>query len=177
MRIGELYGFPLLVKTEPLLKDGKEVKQNRFFVEGAFKYTYNNGQIAMADTKAAAMNFLNALERIPKLVEQYREKNVEYERDIPILQQTVGGVWKKEDELKQLKSEVAALERKIQLELAPPKPEAGQEQHERQQENEHEQQSNAITPDMNNDFIKNHVIVVRPGMIEGQRPSGKSIKL
>ncbi len=105
-----------------------EVRQNRFFVEGEFKYTYNNGQVAMADTKAAALNFLNALERIPKLVEQYREKNVEYERDIPILQQTVGGVWKKEDELKQLKSEVAALERKIQLELAPPKPEAVQEQ-------------------------------------------------
>lgn len=128
LRIGELYGFPVLVKTESSLKEGVEVKLNRFFVEGAFKYTYNNGQIAMADTKAAAMNFLNALERIPKLVEQYREKNVEYERDIPILQQTVGGVWKKEDELKQLKSEIAALERKIQLELAPPKPEAVQEQ-------------------------------------------------
>ena len=128
MRIGELYGFPILVKTESGLKDGVEVRQNRFFVEGAFKYTYNNGQIAISDTKAATMNFLNALERIPKLVEQYREKNVEYERDIPILQQTVGGEWKKEDELKQLKSEVAALERKIQLELAPPKPEAVQEQ-------------------------------------------------
>ncbi|WP_297861290.1 helicase-related protein [uncultured Alistipes sp.] len=128
LRIGELYGFPILVKTESALKEGVEVKQNRFFVEGAFKYTYNNGQVAMADTKAAASNFLNALERIPKLVEQYREKNVEYERDIPILQQTVGGVWKKEDELKQLKSEVAALERKIQLELAPPKSEAVQEQ-------------------------------------------------
>ncbi len=128
MRIGELYGFPILVKTESGLKDGVEVRQNRFFVEGAYKYTYNNGQIAMSDTKAAAMNFLNALERIPKLVEQYQEKNVEYERDIPILQQTVGGVWKKEDELKQLKSEVAALERKIQLELTPPKPEAVQEQ-------------------------------------------------
>ena len=122
LRIGELYGFPILVKTESSLKEGVEVRQNRFFVEGAFKYTYNNGQIAMADTKAAASNFLNALERIPKLVEQYQEKNVEYERDIPILQATIGGEWKKEDELKQLKSEVAALERKIQLELAPPKP-------------------------------------------------------
>ena len=81
-----------------------------------------------ADTEAASMNFLNALERIPKLIAQYKEQNVTYERDIPILQQTVGGVWKKEDELKQLKSEVAALERKIQLELAPPKPEAVQEQ-------------------------------------------------
>ena len=44
------------------------------------------------------------------------------------MQETVGGVWKKEDELKALKAEVAALERKIQLTLAPSKPEAGQEQ-------------------------------------------------
>lgn len=29
-------------------------------------------------------------------------------------------VWKKEDELKQLRSELAALDRKIQLELTPP---------------------------------------------------------
>ena len=50
LRIGELYGFPILVKTESSLKEGVEVKQNRFFVEGAYKYTYNNGQIAMADT-------------------------------------------------------------------------------------------------------------------------------
>lgn len=74
------------------------------------------------------MNFLNA---IPKLVEQYKAQNVIYERDIPILQETVGGVWKKEDELKALKADVAALERKIQLTLAPPNPEAGQEQTEK----------------------------------------------
>ena len=40
MRIGELYGFPILVKTESSLKEGVEVRQNRFFVEGAYKYTY-----------------------------------------------------------------------------------------------------------------------------------------
>ena len=167
MRIGELYGFPILVKTESSLKEGVEVKQNRFFVEGAYKYTYNNGQVAMADTKAAAMNFLNALERIPKLVEQYREKNVEYERDIPILQQTVGGEWKKEDELKQLKSEVAALERKIQLELAPPKPEVVQEQQANnvQITTAPAGQSTTKSPsDMSNQsqFIREHVQIVRP---------------
>ena len=170
LRIGELYGFPILVKTESSLKEGVEVRQNRFFVEGAFKYTYNNGQIAMADTKAAAMNFLNALERIPKLVEQYREKNVEYERDIPILQQTVGGVWKKEDELKQLKSEVAALERKIQLELAPPKPEAGQEQQpngetiQAQLPPAGERATTEPPSDVPNrsQFIREHVQIVRP---------------
>ena len=160
MRIGELYGFPLLVKTEPVLKDGKEVKLNRFFVEGAFKYTYNNGQIAMADTKAASMNFLNALERIPKLVEQYKAQNVPYERDIPILQETVGGVWKKEDELKALKAEVAALERKIQLTLAPPTPEAGQEQTDGVQQ----EVVRRGTDTDSDDFIRSHVLVVRPDM-------------
>ena len=33
----------------------------------------------------------------------------------------VGGTWKKENELKALKAEVATLERKIQLTLAPPR--------------------------------------------------------
>ena len=44
-----------------------------------------------------------------------------------------GKVWKKEDELKQLKSELAALDRKIQLELAPPTPEITENEHEGQQ--------------------------------------------
>lgn len=37
-----------------------------------------------------------------------------------MLQEMAGKVWKKEDELKQLKTELAALDRKIQLELTPP---------------------------------------------------------
>ncbi len=162
MRIGELYGFPLLVKTEPLLKDGKETKLNRFFVEGAFKYTYNNGQVAMADTKAASMNFLNALERIPKLVEQYKAQNVTYERDIPILQETVGGVWKKEDELKALKADVAALERKIQLTLTPPKPE--------------DVQKETVEPNSSNDFIRDHIHIIRSENMKEQHQY-KGVKL
>ena len=117
--IGELYGFPIKVKTEPCLRDGVESKLNRFFIEGNYKYTYNNGQLAMADTKAAATNMLNALERIPKLMEQYENQNEVLMRDIPTLQEIVKSEWKKESELKELKSEVAALERKIQLELKP----------------------------------------------------------
>ncbi|MDD4993619.1 MAG: N-6 DNA methylase [Paludibacter sp.] len=115
--IGELYGFPVLVKTEIIGKDEDEIKQNRFFIEGAYKYTYNNGQIAMSDQKAAALNFLNALERIPKLIEQYKTQNVTLERDIPTLQEIVNGTWKKEENLKKLKIELSALERKIQLTL------------------------------------------------------------
>ena len=117
--IGELYGFPILVKTEKSIREGVEVKQNRFFIEGAYKYTYNNGLLAMSDHKAAATNFLNALERIPKQMEQYKTENAKLEKDLPTLREVVGGTWKKEEELKQLKSKVAALDRKIQLTLTP----------------------------------------------------------
>lgn len=116
--IGELYGFPVLVKTDLIGKEEEEIKQNRFFIEGAYKYTYNNGQIAMSDQKAAALNFLNALEKIPKLIEQYKTQNVTLERDIPTLQEIINGTWKKEDDLKKLKSVLSLLERKIQLTLA-----------------------------------------------------------
>lgn len=47
-----------------------------------------------------------------------RKKNAVLGKDIPQLQEIVGKQWKKEDELKGLKSELAALDRKIQLELA-----------------------------------------------------------
>ena len=63
------------------------------------------------------------LEKIPSTIDQYKAKNEVLEKEIPQLQEIAGKVWKKEDELKQLKSELAALDRKIQLELAPPTPE------------------------------------------------------
>lgn len=66
----------------------------------------------MADPLAAARNFLNAMERIPSIIDQYKAKNEVLEMEIPQLQEIAGKVWKKEDELKQLKSELAALDRK-----------------------------------------------------------------
>lgn len=119
-RIGELYGFPVKVVSETSLNNGLAFIQNRFVIEGNYKYNYNNGTIAMVDTKAAAMNLFNAMEKIPGIIEQYKEKNFALEKDIPVLQEMAGKTWKKEEELKQLKSEAAALDRKIQLELTPP---------------------------------------------------------
>jgi len=123
-RIGELYGFPIEVVSERTLKDGLEFCDNRFVVAGNYRYNYNNGHLAMADTHTAATNFLNALEKIPGIIDQYRKKNEVLEQEIPQLEAIAGKEWKKEDELKQLKSELASLDRKIQLELAPPTPEA-----------------------------------------------------
>ena len=74
-QVGEFYGFPIKVVSERILKEGLEFTDNRFVVEGNYKYTYNNGHLALADPLAAARNFLNAIERIPSIIDQYKAKN------------------------------------------------------------------------------------------------------
>ncbi len=118
-RVGEVYGFPISIISERNLVDGKETVQNRFVVEGNLKYKYNNGFIAMSDTHAACMNFVNALEKIPGIIAQYEERTARLKADVPQLEAIIAKTWGKEDELKQLKSELAALDRKITAELAP----------------------------------------------------------
>ena len=118
-RIGEVYGFPISIISERTLVDGKEAVQNRFVVEGNYKYKFNNGFIAMSDTHAACMNFVNALEKIPGIIAQYEERTAKLKADVPQLEAIISKSWGKEDELKQLKSDLAALDRKITAELAP----------------------------------------------------------
>jgi len=118
--IGSLYGFTLLVKTEMSEKEGIDIKINRFLVqgEGNIKYTYNNGIMAK-DPETAAMNFLKALEKLPGYIEQEQKKITELQKDLPVLQQVVNGTWTKENRLSELKTELASVERKIQLSIAP----------------------------------------------------------
>ena len=118
--IGTLYGFNLVVKTESSSKDLFDLSQNKFFVmgESGMKYSYNNGRIA-TDPQLACMNFLNALEKIPGLIEKFKADTEKIAKDIPVLQEVVNGSWKKEEQLKDLKTELAALDRKIQLSLKP----------------------------------------------------------
>ena len=118
-RIGEVYGFPVSIISEPTVVDGKESVQNRFVVEGNYKYKFNNGFIAMSDTHAACMNFVNALEKIPGIIAQYEERTAKLKADVPQLEAIIAKPWGKEDELKALKSELAALDRKITAALAP----------------------------------------------------------
>ena len=119
-RIGEIYGFPVKIVSETNFENGLPFVDNRFFVEGNYKYQYNYGHIAKSDPIAAANNFLNALQKIPSYIEQYDSRCKALEKEIPQLEEIAGKTWKKEDELKGLKAELAALDRKIQLELAPP---------------------------------------------------------
>ena len=191
--VGELYGFPIKVVSERMLKEGLEFTDNRFVVEGNYKYTYNNGHLAMADPVAAARNFLNALEKIPSTIDQYKAKNEVLEKEIPQLQEIAGKVWKKEDELKQLKSELAALDRKIQLELAPPTPEVAEKENDGQEVKtvsegvrnvppQHTGESPQIRSPANErspsgNFIADRVIIGRPGFQLKNENRPKGIKI
>ena len=121
--IGAIYGFPIKVVSQTNFESGLPFVDNRFVVEGHYKYQYNNGHLAKSDPIAAANNFLNALQKIQGYIEQYDSRCRTLEKEIPQLQEIASKVWKREDELKSLKTELAALDRKIQLELAPPVPE------------------------------------------------------
>uniref|UniRef100_UPI0025B727FE helicase-related protein n=1 Tax=uncultured Duncaniella sp. TaxID=2768039 RepID=UPI0025B727FE len=148
-RVGEVYGFPISIISERNLVDGKETVQNRFVVEGNYKYKFNNGFIAMSDTHAACMNFVNALEKIPGIVAQYEERTAKMKADVPILEGIVAKVWGKESELKQLKSDLAAIDRKITAQLAPKKEE---------QDGEENKEVNSMdTPSQSSDLKKSMV--------------------
>ena len=121
--IGAIYGFPIKVVSETNFESGLPFVDNRFVVEGHYKYQYNNGHLAKSDPIAAANNFVNALQKIQGYIEQYDSRCKALEKEIPQLEEIAGKTWKKEDELKGLKAELAALDRKIQLELAPSTPE------------------------------------------------------
>ena len=90
--IGSLYGFDIVVKTDTTVKDGLDFCENRFFVrgEGNFLYNYNNGRLAV-DPKTACQNFINAFDSIPRLIEKYTRDNEAIEKELPVLEQVVGG--------------------------------------------------------------------------------------
>lgn len=116
--IGSLYGFRILVKTEIREKENIVERDNRFYIcgEGNIKYTHNNGIIA-ADPEKASLNFLNALKKIPRLIDEEKVQIEVIKKDKTILDDIVNGEWNKEKNLAGLKTELAAVERNIQISL------------------------------------------------------------
>ena len=57
--------------------------------------------------------------RYPGIIAQYEERTAKLKADVPQLEAIISKQWGKEDVLKQLKSDLAALDRKITAELAP----------------------------------------------------------
>ena len=98
-----------------------------------------------------------SLERIPQTIEQYKEKNASLAKDIPLLKEIANKQWKKEDELKGLKSELATLDRKIQLELTNDTESEQREQQKVANGDERQDVSNAmVTPSKRMQFYGNH---------------------
>lgn len=54
----------------------------------------------------------------PGIIAQYEERTAKLKADVPTLEGIMSKKWGKEDEFKQLKSDLAALDRKIQAEIA-----------------------------------------------------------
>ena len=75
------------------------------------------------DPKLACQNFINALERIPKVIESHEKEMAKVAANKGVYITIANSSWKKEDELRSLKSEAAELDRKIALTLSPPEEE------------------------------------------------------
>ena len=188
-KIGTLFDFRILVRTERMQKDGLALTVNKFMVEGldGIKYTFNNGHLA-AEPKTAATNFIRALDTIPSLMATYEKEKKQFTRDIPTFEQQIAAVWPKEEELKRLKAEAESLTRKIQLDIAQKQqqmqemtagsdkergienaeiveeviavPKAKAETSVRPEESQQEQE--AAIPQQKPNFIRNHILLVRP---------------
>lgn len=108
-KIGSILDFNILVITSEF----ENLALNKFFVEGTLKYSFNNGQISQ-DPHLAATNFIRALDKIPNLVSKYEKDKEKLEKEIAVMREIVDAPWRKEEELKRMKKEFVALDRKIQ---------------------------------------------------------------
>jgi hypothetical protein len=89
-------------------------------------------------------------------MEQYKSQNAAIEKDLPTLGEIVGSTWKKEEKLKQFKSELLVIEWKIQLELVTTEITAQVVEN----STEWKQDTTTIVPmrKENEQFIKDHII-------------------
>ena len=146
-RIGSIYGFEIIVKSEKSMKEDFETIRNRFYVrgEGEYLYQYNYGNLA-GDPRTAALNPLHALGTIEPTLEKFRKERILQEKDVPQLRQIIEGTWRKEADLAALKKEMEQLDRQIQLALKPVGSDRDGEEAGEQQEQQQEKDARRETP-------------------------------
>ena len=146
-RIGSIYGFEIIVKSEKSMKEDFETIRNRFYVrgEGEYLYQYNYGNLA-GDPRTAALNPLHALGTIEPTLEKFRKERTSLEKDVPQLRQIIEGTWRKEADLAALKKEMEQLDRQIQLALKPVGSDRDGEEAGEQQEQQQEKDARRETP-------------------------------
>ncbi len=142
-------GFPINKLTIKGVEGSTDI-----FVKGqeSIYYTYNNGKLA-TDPKLACQNFVNALERIPKVIESHEKEMAKVVANKDVYTNIANSSWKKEDELRSLKSEAAELDRKIALTLAPPEGE--------KEETEEMKQGEGLSDHYHSGGVKNESYLVQ----------------
>jgi len=123
LKIGQLYGFDLLVKTNEQIihdADGNESMEytNLFSLQGnRILHTVNNGRLSHLSPRQASLYALHCLQELPHRIADWQrwiaDNNVTIRQLGELLKQT----WPKEDELRRAKADLAKLDRKINAEM------------------------------------------------------------
>jgi len=120
--IGSLYGFDLYVQPSGTFRQDGNVMRfqntNSLFARrgpDGIKYTYNNGEPNTENPALAVRYFINAIDRVDKLHEQYTGKLEAINKDTKILTGMIGFSFEKEEELNALKQELENLKREISM--------------------------------------------------------------
>ena len=115
--VGSIYGFPVVMRPQTVEeKDNKNFNYagNIFFVKGSYSYRINNGRINQSSRQAAAVYPLEALSKLPDMVEKHEKAIARLERDIPEMERIAAQEWDKVQQLSDMKDELVQLDRKIQ---------------------------------------------------------------
>jgi N12 class adenine-specific DNA methylase len=123
-KIGTLYGFDLYIRGHwaTYQKNGQvEHEYSRSFYatrgENSIKYTYNGGVPNTENPKLSARYFLNAIDRVVTLKENYIGKMAAIENEMIHLDKLSIKPFVKEQELQEMKNEMASLERRIAIKI------------------------------------------------------------
>ena len=109
-KVGEIFGFNFVVRTETFHDGSSTIYRNRFLVEGKENfYTYNNGDLA-GNPELAVTNPIKALERISVSLESLENQNIKNREIITGLEKSVQRTWSKEAILLNSKNEKKEVE-------------------------------------------------------------------
>ena len=123
LKIGQLYGFDLLVKTnEQIIRDidGNESMEytNLFSLQGnRILHTVNNGKLSHVSPRLAAEYGLRCLQELPRRIADWQRWIADNNVTIRQLEELLRQTWSKEDELRRAKADLAKLDRKINAEM------------------------------------------------------------
>jgi N12 class adenine-specific DNA methylase len=123
LKIGQLYGFDLMVKTnEQKLcdADGNESMEytNLFSLQGnRILHTVNNGKLSHLSPRLAAEYALRCLQELPRRIADWQQWIADNNTTIRQLDELLRQTWPKEDELRRAKADLAKLDRKINAEM------------------------------------------------------------